>query len=272
MPRLRLDALTVVAVAVLALVALGSVSAPLWVPAPPDAIDLRATFQPPGPGRWLGTDDLGRDVLSRVAYAGRVSLPLAFAAAAMAVAFGGVVGGAAGFLGGRVDSALGAVVDTFLSVPALALAMVASAFVELTTGRLAVIIALVSWPTIARLVRAQVLSLKARPFAEAAVALGARPTRVLVRHLLPGTLTPVVVAATLLIATAILVEAALSFLGFGVPPPTPTWGGMLNDAQPYYREAPWLAVFPGLVIALVVASVNLLGEALRRWAQPRAES
>jgi peptide/nickel transport system permease protein len=95
---------------------------------------------------------------------------------------------------------------------------------------------------------------------------------VLVRHLLPGTLTPVVVAATLLIATAILVEAALSFLGFGVPPPTPTWGGMLNDAQPYYREAPWLAVFPGLVIALVVASVNLLGEALRRWAQPRAES
>jgi len=226
-------------------------------------------LQPPSAQHLLGTDDLGRDVLSRLLYAGRVSLGLALAVAVGSVGIGALLGGVAGLLGGRSDRAISAVVDTLLAIPPLALAMVASAFVQLDLARLTAILALVSWPGVARIARGQVLSLREREYVEAARAAGAGTPRLLLRHLLPNATAPLAVAGTLLVATAILVESALSFLGFGLPPPTASWGGMLNEAQLWFQEAPWLAIFPGLAITLAVASVNVVGDALRAVASGR---
>ena len=269
--RLLKRKLVVTSLVILLAFALAALFATHIAPYSPSAVNPRQMLQPPGAEHWLGTDDIGRDVLSRLIHAGRASLSLALGVAAVAVVIGGLLGALAGFYQGRLDTAVSTLVDTMLSIPALALAMVASAFIELTTWRLILILSLVSWPTIARLVRGQVLSLKQRTFVEAAYAAGSSPYRVLFVHILPNTLTPVFVAGTLLVAYAILVESALSFLGFGLPPPAATWGGMLNDAQLYFREAPHLAIFPGLAITLVVASINFAGEGLREALDPRSQ-
>jgi peptide/nickel transport system permease protein len=237
--------------------------APQFAPADPAAIDLRAMQRPPGPEHPLGTDDLGRDVLSRLLYAGRISLALAASVTALSVVVGGVLGALAGYFGGRVDRLISLATDAFLAVPALALAMVAGSFVTPNLLTLTFVLALVSWPDLARLMRAQVIALRERTFAEAAQALGARSGRLVFRHLVPNALAPMIVAATLLAANVLLVESALSFLGYGMRPPTPSWGGMLNEAQSFYRQSPWLAVFPGLAITLTVAAINFLGDALR---------
>ena len=254
----------------LVLLALAAVAAPVLTPYDPTDTNPRVLLQAPSGEHPLGTDDIGRDVLARVLYAGRTSLALAFGVATVAVGVGAVLGGIGGYFGGRVDAIVSLLVDTMLSVPALALAMVASAFVQLSTWRLVLILGLVSWPTVARLVRGQVLSLKEREHTEAARAVGAGDFRIIFRHLLPNAVTPVIVAATLLVAYAVLIESALSFLGFGLPPPTATWGGMLNDAQLYFQEAPWLAVWPGLAITLTVAGINFVGDGLREAASGRA--
>jgi peptide/nickel transport system permease protein len=233
----------------LAVLALAAGLADWLAPRPPDAVDLRAILRPPGPAGWLGTDDLGRDVLSRLLHAGRASLLVGLGVAAAAVGLGGVLGALAGYRRGVADAVVSAAVDALLAIPTLALAMVAAALIPLTPARLVLVLALLSWTTVARLVRGQVLVLAAVPFVEAAGALGASPPRVLLRHVVPNLLAPVLVAGTLLTANAILVESALSFLGFGVPPPTATWGGMLHAAQVHVTQAPWLGVFPGLAIA-----------------------
>lgn len=272
-PRVRRflrDPLAVAGAVILALLALGALLAPWIAPYDPTDTAPRAMLSGPSAEHWLGTDDLGRDVLSRLLYAGRVSLGLALAVALSSVALGAVIGGLAGLIGGRVDRAISAVVDTFLAVPPLALAMVASAFVALDLGRLTLILTLVSWPGVARLARGQVLTLREREFVEAARAAGSGTWRLLLRHLLPNALAPLAVAGTLLVATAILVESALSYLGFGLPPPTASWGGMLNEAQLWYLEAPWLAIFPGAAITLAVAAVNVVGDALRELVSGRA--
>ena len=256
---------------VLLLLAAAALFAPWLTPFDPTDTNPRILLQPPSWTHPLGTDDIGRDVLARVLYAGRTSLALAFGVAVVAVLVGALLGGIAGYFGGRVDDGVSLLVDTMLSIPALALAMVASAFVELSTWRLVLILGLVSWPTVARLVRGQVLSLKERDHTEAARALGAGDARILARHLLPNAVTPVIVAATLLVAYAVLIESALSFLGFGLPPPTATWGGMLNSAQLYFQQAPWLAVWPGLAITLTVAGINFVGDGLREAASGRAD-
>jgi peptide/nickel transport system permease protein len=168
-----------------------------------------------------------------------------------------------------VDAAVSAAVDALLSVPILALAMVAAALVPLTPFRLILVLSFLSWTTVARLVRGQILSLMEWPFVEAARSLGAPRGRILWRHVAPNVVAPVVVAGTLLTANAILIESALSFLGFGVPPPTATWGGMLHAAQVHFVEAPWLGVFPGLAILIAVAAINFLGEGLRGAVDPR---
>jgi peptide/nickel transport system permease protein len=268
--RFARDPLAVAGTIVLLVLALASLLAPWLAPYDPTDTAPRAMLTAPSAQHWLGTDDLGRDVLSRLLYAGRVSLGLALAVATASVALGAVVGGIAGLVGGRVDRAVSALVDTFLAVPPLALAMVASAFVALDLGRLTVILTLVSWPGVARLARGQVLTLREREYVEAARAAGAGAWRLLLRHLLPNALAPLAVAGTLLVATAILVESALSYLGFGLPPPTASWGGMLNEAQLWYLEAPWLAIFPGLAITLAVAAVNVVGDALRELVSGRA--
>jgi peptide/nickel transport system permease protein len=263
------DPLAMAGLAILVALAASSLAAPWLAPYDPTDTSPRAMLQPPSAQHLLGTDDLGRDVLSRLLYAGRVSLGLALAVAAASLSIGALLGGAAGLAGGRLDRAIGAVVDTLLAVPPLALAMVASAFVPLDLPRLTAILALVSWTGVARLARGQVLSLREREYVEAARAAGSGFARLLLRHLLPNAAAPLAVAGTLLVATAILIESALSFLGFGLPPPTASWGGMLNEAQLWFQEAPWLAIFPGLAITLAVASVNVVGDALRSVASGR---
>jgi peptide/nickel transport system permease protein len=267
--RFRRNPLAVAGAAALLLLALTALAAPWLAPRPPDAVDPRARFQPPGAGAWLGTDEIGRDVLSRLLHAGRASLLLGAGVAVVSVGLGGTLGALAGFRRGRVDAAVSAVVDALLAVPPLALAMVAGALLPLTPLRLVLVLALLSWTTVARVVRGQVLSLAERPFLEAARALGAATPRLLGRHLAPNAVAPVVVAGTLLVAYAILIESALSFLGFGVPPPTATWGGMLHAAQVHLAEAPWLGVFPGIAIVVAVAAVNFVGEGLREALDPR---
>jgi peptide/nickel transport system permease protein len=255
--------------AALLVLALAALAAPWLAPRSPDAVDPRAMLRPPGAAGWLGTDEVGRDVLSRLLHAGRASLLLGLGVAGVAVGLGGVLGALAGYVRGWVDGALAVVVDALLSIPTLALAMVAAAFLPLTPGRLVLVLSLLSWTTVARVVRGQVLSLAAWPFVEAARGLGASQARILARHVVPNLLAPVLVAGTLLVANAILVESALSFLGFGVPPPTATWGGMLHAAQVHFVEAPWLGIFPGLAILAAVAGINFLGEGLRAALDPR---
>lgn len=212
---------------------------------------------------WFYTPDLGT-----VRSTGR-SQEVEFGVAAVAVGLGGLLGALAGYLRGWVDGTIAVLVDALLSIPTLALAMVAAALVQLTPGRLILVLSLLSWTTVARLVRGQVLTLSGWPFAEAARGLGATRTRILARHVVPNLLAPVLVAGTLLVANAILIESALSFLGFGVPPPTATWGGMLYAAQIHFVEAPWLGIFPGVAIVVAVASINFLGEGLRETLDPR---
>lgn len=249
---------------VLLVLAAAAATAPAWAPFDPAAIDLRALQRPPSAVHPFGTDDLGRDVLTRMLYAGRASLSLALWVTGVAVAIGATLGGVAGFAGGWVDRVISAATDALLAVPVLALAMVAGALLRPNLVTLTVVLAVLSWPDLARIARAQMLTLRERTYAEAATALGMRPRRVLFRHLLPGAIAPLVVAATLLTAQVLLVESALSFLGYGLRPPNPSWGGMLYEAQAHYRQSPWLAVFPGLAITLTVAAINFMGDALRR--------
>lgn len=256
--------LGVASLLVLLALGLAALLAPWLTPHDPHALNLRAMQQPPGSGaHWLGTDDLGRDLLTRLLYAGRVSLSLALLVTGLALMVGCVLGAVAGYLGGWTDRLVTLLSDATLSIPAIGLAMVVGSLLPSSVLTLAAVLSLVAWPTLARITRAQVLSLREQAFAEAALGLGASRPRVLFRHILPGTLTPLIVAATLLVANVLLVESALSFLGYGMRPPTPSWGGMLNESQPYFRQSPWLAVFPGLAITLTVASINFLGDALR---------
>ncbi|HEX2500693.1 MAG TPA: ABC transporter permease [Methylomirabilota bacterium] len=267
--RVRRHGAALGAAACLGALALVALAAPWLAPRSPEAVDLRAVLRGPGAAGWLGTDDIGRDVLSRLLFAGRASLALGLGVAVVSIGLGGVLGALAGYRRGWVDTAVSTAIDALLSIPPLALAMVAAAFLQLTPWRLVLVLAGLSWTTVARLVRGQVLSLTERPFVEAARALGAPHGRVLARHLVPNLLGPVLVAGTLLVANAILIESALSFLGFGLPPPTATWGGMLHAAQIHFAEAPWLGIFPGLAIVLAVASINFLGDGLREAFDPR---
>lgn len=263
--------LALLGLAALLVLALASVLAPVLAPFDPAGVNLRAMQQPPGAVHLLGTDDLGRDVLSRLLHAGRVSLALAVLVTVLAVAVGCSVGALAGALGGPLDRLVTAAADAMLSVPVLGLAMVAGALVPPDLLTLAVVLALVSWPDLARIMRAQVLALREQAFAEAAHAIGATEVRIVFRHLVPNTLPPIIVAATLLSANVLLIESALSFLGYGMRPPTPSWGGMLNEAQAFYRQAPWLAVFPGLAITVTVAAINFVGDALRTAVRGQGE-
>jgi peptide/nickel transport system permease protein len=220
------------------------------------AAPARAAPTSSAPTTWVATSSPGCS--SRA-----VSLLLALVVTAFAVAIGTTLGALAGFFGGWVDRLVSLATDALLSMPVLGLAMVAGSVLRPNLWTLAAVLALVAWPTLARITRAQVLTLRERTYAEAARALGLRPHRVLFRHLMPNAVAPLIVAATLLSAQVLLIESALSFLGYGMRPPTPSWGGMLNEAQAFYRQSPWLAVFPGLAITLTVAALNFVGDALR---------
>jgi peptide/nickel transport system permease protein len=224
----------------------------------------------PRPGHWLGTDPLSRDVLSRVVSGARVSLAVSLVAVALSVTLGATVGLVSGYLGGAADAALMRLVDAALAIPRLFLLLLVLAAAErLALPVLILIIGTTGWFATARLVRGEVLRLREETYVRAAEALGAARRRVIFRHLLPNTLGPLLVAATLGVGDVILLEAGLSFLGLGVQPPTPSWGGMILDAKPVLVQAPWAGIFPGLAIVTTVLSANLLGDALRDAVDPR---
>jgi peptide/nickel transport system permease protein len=246
-----------------------SVFAPWLAPYDPNLIDLKQVLMPPSPDHYLGTDTLGRDVLSRIIFGSQVSLKVGFVAVGLATLIGLLIGALAGYYGGWVDQGLMRLVDLMLCFPAFFLILAVIAVLEPSIWNIMVVIGLTSWMGVARLVRAEFLSLREREFITAARALGAGDTRLILRHMLPNALAPVMVSATLGVAGAILTESALSFLGLGVQPPTPSWGNILTAGKDNIEIAWWLSVFPGLAILITVMSYNLLGEGIREAIDPR---
>jgi peptide/nickel transport system permease protein len=257
------------AVVVVLLILLAAL-APWVAPRDPLYIDMAYKFATPGQaGFVLGADELGRDVLSRLLHAGRVSLAVGLMTALLAVTIGSLLGALAAYYGGTADTCIMRLADTLLSIPTIFLLLALSAFLKPTLFTITLIIGLNSWMSVARLVRGQILSIKQQEFVLAARALGAGDRRLIFRQLLPNALAPVLVAATLSVATAILLESSLSYLGFGIQPPTASWGNMLNNAQAYVLYAPWVAVYPGFMITLTVLSFNFVGDGLRDALDPR---
>lgn len=246
-----------------------SLCAPYLTPYYPDAIDAYHVLLPPSSAHWFGTDELGRDVLTRVLFGARISLKVGFVAVGIAVCIGTAIGLVAGYYGGWVDALLMRLVDIMLCFPTFFLILAVIAMLEPSIWYIMVVIGLTGWMGVARLVRAEVLSLREREFVMAARALGASDLRIIVRHILPNALSPVLVSATLGVAGAILTESALSFLGIGVQPPIPSWGNILTSGKDYIEFAWWLSLFPGLSILITVLSYNLVGEGIRDALDPR---
>ncbi|RKE84641.1 ABC transporter permease [Rhizobium sp. AG855] len=235
-------------------------------------IDLRARFAPPLTGYHIfGTDPLGRDIAARLFNAGRISLLVGFFAMVLSTLIGTVIGVVAGYYGGRLGAVLMRFVDAFLSFPSIFLLLALAAFVKPSPFMITVIIAVTSWMEIARLVEAEVRSLRERDFVLAARMLGLPNAWIMFREILPNAMGPIIVAATLTVARAILLEAYISFLGYGIQPPLPSWGNMLNGAQQYLDKAPWLAIVPGVAITLAVTSFNFIGDGLRDALDARSD-
>ncbi len=226
-------------------------------------------LQRPSSAHWLGTDEVGRDIFARLIYASRISLSIGFMAVAVAIVVGTSVGALAGFFGGWLDNLLMRVTDAILSIPALFFLIVLSVTLGPSVRTMIVVIGLLSWMELARIIRANVLSLKRREFIEAAQTMGARGPRIIARHILPNTLAPIVVAATLGVGNALLTEASVSYLGLGVQPPEPSWGNMLYNAQSYFFNAPWITLYPGVMILITVLCINFIGDGLRDALDPR---
>jgi peptide/nickel transport system permease protein len=274
-PRRRLSFRAVFGLTVLLCIGGASVLAPQIAPWDPARQMLLKRLRPP---MWearglrehpLGTDHLGRDILSRILYGGRISLGVGLSAVTLSCLVGVTLGLLAGFHGGRTDAFIMRVVDVFLAIPYILLAMGVVFALGASLLNVILVMALTRWVQFARIVRADVLSIREREFVSGARARGNRSMRLLLRHVLPNALTPIIVVATLELAFMIIYESALSFLGLGVQPPTPTWGWMLSDGRNYVATAWWLATFPGLAIMLTVLAVNLLGDWLRDTLDPR---
>jgi peptide/nickel transport system permease protein len=231
--------------------------------------DVSLKLKPPSFQHYLGTDQLGRDVYSRMLYGSRISLSVGFVAVGISILIGILVGAMAGYKGGWVDSLLMRFVDIMLSFPSFFLILTVVAILRPNIYNVMIVIGITSWEGTARFVRAEFLSLRERDYVQAARALGVKDRRIIFRHILPNALSPVFVTASLGVASAILIEAGLSFLGFGVQPPAPSWGNILTEGRTYIFDAWWLTVFPGLAILITVLSFNLFGEGLRDALDPR---
>ncbi len=258
-----------VLVAALAVIAL---AAPLLVGADPLAMNPRARFAPPGAAHPLGTDQFGRDILSRVVYGTRISLGVGVGSVAISLAVGLALGSVAAMREGVVDDVVMRTMDVLFAFPAILLALAFVAVLGSSARNVVLAIGLVYIPVFARTVRAALLTVKHREFVEATRALGRAELSTYARHVLPNALAPILVQASLSISTAVLAEAALSFLGVGTQPPTPSWGGMLSESRAFMEVAPWTAVFPGTAIMLAVFSFNLLGDGVRDYLDPRVTS
>jgi len=267
--RFRRNRLAVTALAYLVVLHVVAVVGPSVVPYDPEFMDLINQFAPPSREHWLGTDETGRDVLSRLIVGGRVSLAVALSAMVVSVVVGVILGGLGGFHGGLADAVIMRVVDGMLTVPTFFLALLVLAVFGSNVVNVVLVIGLTGWMVVARVVRAEVLRTLPQEFVVASRALGLGGTRILTRHLLPQAVPSLIVAATLGVAYAVLTESALSYLGLGVQPPTPTWGNMLTGAQNYVWKSPVLALYPGAAIMLTVLSYNALGDALSDTLDPR---
>jgi len=241
-----------------------------WIaPADPVATSWGAIRKAPSAAHWFGTDEIGRDVLSRVIWGTQASLLAGVMSVSISLLLGVPIGLAAGFLGGAVDALISRIVDAFLACPFLILAIALAAFLGPSLSNAMIAIGVSATPIFVRLTRAQVLNVKVEDYIEAARAVGNPPWRIALRHVLPNITAPLIVQATLAIAAAVIAEASLSFLGLGQQPPAPSWGSMLNTAKNYVDNAPWMAVWPGLSIFLLVLAFNLLGDGLRDALDPR---
>ena len=280
--RFRRHRVALIGIAVLILMGFVAAFANLLAPADPNFIDqVHWQGYPLAPGvagHLLGSDENGRDLLSRLMFGARISLTVALFAVLMEISIGTVLGAISGYYGGWVDFVIMRITDVVLSIPLLPLLLVITAIVAGTSNKAALnfgvivlIIGGLSWPTVARLVRASFLSLREREFAEAARALGTHDGRIIFRHLLPNAIAPIIVQATLEVANVIILESTLSFLGFGIQPPTASWGNMLANAQSNITIAPWAAIFPGLCILVTVLSINYVGDGLRDALDPNTQ-
>jgi peptide/nickel transport system permease protein len=273
----KLAMLGAAVITVIALVAIFAKFLPLQDPNAIDNVNWQGNPIAPGvAGHILGSDENGRDLLSRLVFGAQISLTVAFFAVLMEIVIGTVVGALAGYYGGWVDYTLMRITDVFLSIPLLPLLLVLTAIVSDTSSKAAlgfgvivIIIGGLSWPSVARLVRASFLSLREKEFCEAARALGNRDGRIIFRHLLPNAIAPIIVQATLEVAGVIILESTLSFLGFGIQPPQASWGNMLANAETNMSIAPWVAIFPGLCIFVTVLAINYLGDGLRDALDPK---
>jgi peptide/nickel transport system permease protein len=246
--------------------------APFIAPYDPDDINVKAILIEPSWQHWMGTDGLGRDVLSRMLYGGRISLLVGLVAVGISTIIGIVLGAIAGYYRGWVDTFIMRLVDVMLSIPSFFLILAVIAFLTPSIYNVMIVIGLTSWMGVTRLVRAEFLSLSGREFVQASRALGAKDARLIFTHLLPNSLTPIIVSSVLGVAGAVLLESGLSFLGLGVQAPQASWGNILTDGKDYIQFAWWLSLFPGLAILITVLGYNLLGEGLRDALDPRSGS
>ncbi|MBI4521403.1 MAG: ABC transporter permease [Gemmatimonadetes bacterium] len=267
----RRNRLAVFGLAVIALLYAAALLTPLlapYNPLVPGDLASERLLSPSG-SHWLGTDHFGRDVLSRILYGARISLTIGFVAVGISITIGTLLGAVSGYVGGRADAIIMRFVDMIISFPSLVLLITVVALFTPSIFLIVAVLGLTQWPGTARIVRGEVLSLKERDFVQAARALGYSRRRIVLRHLIPNALAPVIVTATLGIGNVIVLEAGLSFLGFGVQPPTPSWGTMVADGRVYLLNAWWLATCPGLAIVFTVLSFNLVGDGLRDALDPR---
>jgi peptide/nickel transport system permease protein len=268
--RIRRQPLAALGVLLLASFVLAGIAAPWLAPHNPNSIDLLHRLQGPSSVHWAGTDELGRDTLSRLLWGARLSLSVSVTVVSISLALGLAIGGLAGYLGGWVDTALTTfAMNTFLALPGILLAIAFAAFLGPGFINLVLALAIGGWAGYARLVRAQVMAVRDREYIEAARALGAGGMRIFFRHILPNIIQPILVQAAIGMAAVILAEATLSFLGLGIPAPAPSWGAMLNDARLHLFDSPHLVLFPALAVAGAVLGFNFIGDALRDQLDPR---
>lgn len=268
--RFRRHRLAMIGLVMLLTLTILAVLAPVIAPYGMDEQDLFKIAEPPSSDNLLGTDELGRDVLSRLIYGGRVSLLVGLGAAMITTVVGVIIGTTAGFFGGWVDSVLMRFIDLVLAFPAIFMLLILFSVVPASVWNVILFLGLFSWMWLARVVRGELLSLKEREFVEAARAIGASNVRLVAQHLLPNVVAAIIVSATLAMAFNMIAEATLSFLGFGVPPSVPTWGNMLTGASSFYLRAPLLAVMPGVVLVMAILAINFIGDGLRDAFDPQS--
>ncbi len=267
--RMRKAKLAIAGLVVVVAMVLTAIFAPVVAPHKPNEIDLFNISAPPSRAHWLGTDPLGRDVLTRLIYGGRLSLWIGISAALLSTVVGVVVGAVAGYYGGAVDGWLMRFVDLMLAFPSIFLLLIIAAMLEgITVNHVILFLGLFGWMWLARIIRGEFMSIKSRDYVEAARSVGVSDRRIIARHMLPNVAGAIIVATTLDVALYMLSESSLSFLGFGVPPGTPTWGNMLNESRTEYLTRPMLAIAPGLTLTIAVLAINFVGDGLRDALDP----